>query len=388
MASIKLVLRLSQPKKDGSYPILIRVINERRVKYISTGYAVKEHQFREGQDNWVTRHPDAILINAALEVKRSEIAEQIYKSDIDHSFLDVDTLGNKKKKSGTFFTAFKIRLNTLEQRNQASMYHKLQSKLNILREAWGRDVYLADLKKEWADKYITYRLSHATKISTIKKDLTMFSGILKAIDYQGPDPFRKAQSGLKSDPINRDKLSLKEITLLERAKLSGLNDIARDMFLFSFYTHGMRFQNVATFDIRTVKNGLIRYRMNKGKKVREIEVHPKLQAIINKYKGGKPYLFPVVKKEVRTPWEKKSIIGSANALMNKHLKIVAGRCGIDKDVSMHIARHSFAYLNLQRGVSMEILKDALGHTNFAMTQQYLRSLSDEQVNQAVKGLYD
>lgn len=388
MASIKLVLKSAQPKKDGTIPILIRVINERRVKYISTGYAVKEHQFREGSDNWVVKHPDAILINAAIEAKRSGIAEQIYKADIEHSFIDIDTLGNKKKKSGTFFTAFKTRLNVLEERNQAAMYDKLHSKLNILREAWGRDVYLVDLKKEWADKYVTYRLGGGAKISTIKKDLTMFSGILKEVEFQGPDPFHKVQAGLKPDPINRDKLSLSEIHDIEKAKLSGLNDLARDMFLFSYYTHGMRFQNVATFDTKTIKNGVIRYRMNKGKKVREIEIHGKLAAIIEKYKGGKPYLFPVVKKEVKSVWDKKQVIGSANALINKHLKIVAGRCGIEKEVSMHIARHTFAYLSLQRGVSMEVLKDALGHSNFAMTQQYLKSLSDHQVNEAVRGLYD
>lgn len=387
MGSVKVVLKQSQPKKDGTIPILIRVITHRRAKYISTGYAVKESQFREGQENWVYKHSDAILINAAIESKRSKYAAQIYTSDINDTKISIDDFGKQKKGRGTFYTAIKMRMNTLEANNQVPMYNRLRAKLNVLKLAWSKDVLLADLSKEWVAKYISHRRAKGIKLSSIKKDLSDFSNVLNNIDYDGKDWFKLAQRTLKADPVNREKLSLEEIKALEGAVLTGLNDVARDMFLFAYYCHGMRFQNVAMFEKSMIKNGVIRYRMNKGKKMREIDVHDRLAGIISKY-NAKPYLFPVVKELIKDNWQKKNVIDSANALINAHLKRVAIICGIEKNLSTHIARHSFSYLSLNRGVSMEILKDALGHSNFGTTQVYLKSLSDSKINEAVKGLYD
>lgn len=388
MASLKLVLKINQPKKDGTIPILIRVINERRTKYISTGYAVKEHQFHEGTDNWVIKHPDAHLYNAALEAKRSEIAEQIYKADIEKSFLDIDQLGKHKKKSGTFFTAVKTRLNMLEDRNQPAMYEKLRAKLKILRDIWEKDVYLVDLNKQLVDQYVTARLKKGINVNTIKKELSYFSGVLSAIEFTGADPFSRAQKNLKGSKVKKEKLSAEDIKLLEKTKMTGLVAVARDMFLFAFYTHGMRFENVATFREDMIKNGMIRYQMNKGKDTRDIEISTKLQRIIDRYKGNKPYLFPVVKKEVKSVWDKKAIIGSANAIINTHLKRVAVICGIEKNLTTHISRHTFAFLTLKRNVSHAVIKDALGHSSIRTTEMYLESLSDDEINKAVKGLYD
>lgn len=387
MASVKVVLKENQPKKDGTIPILIRIIAGRRSKYVSTGYAVKPTQFKEGLENWVSKHPDSILINAAIEAKRAKLAEVVYMADIEGKKIDVEDIGAKKGR-GTFFTALKIRMNTLEANNQVASYNRLHAKLNILKNAWGRDVLLSDLSKTWVDKYISHRISEGSKISTIKKDMTDFSTVINSLEsYEGKDWFKLAQKKLKADPVNREKLTLAEIKAMEKVKLFGMDDLARDMFLFSFYCHGMRFQNVAMFERSMIKNGLIRYRMNKGKKVREIEVHEKLQRIIDKY-NGKPYMFPLVKELIKDNWQKKVLVDSACTQVNTHLKRVAVICGIDKNISTHIARHSFSYLSLQRGVSMEILKDALGHSDFGTTQKYLKSLSDQQINEAVKGLYD
>jgi hypothetical protein len=82
MASSKILLK-DQQRKDGTYPITIRIINGRKVKYTSTGYSVKQTQFKEGMEGWVIKHPDAMLINAAIEAKRKRIMEAYYRADIE-----------------------------------------------------------------------------------------------------------------------------------------------------------------------------------------------------------------------------------------------------------------------------------------------------------------
>lgn len=388
MATIKFVLKTNQPKKDGTIPILLRVIVDRKTKYISTKYAVKEYQFKDGTDNWVIKHPDAALINAALELMRSEVAEQAYKADIDRKRLDIAALGKRKATSGTFFAAVTARLDNLESRNQAAMYEKLHAKFKILKSIWRQDVYLEQLSKYHVDKYISARIANKIHVNTIKKELSYFSTVLSEVEHKGVDYFRRAQKNLVAVKGKKQRLSAEDITKMEKAVLYGMTEIARDMFLFAYYCHGMRFENAATFKESYIKKGFIRYQMNKGKDTRDIEIHPKLQAIIDRYKGNSPYLFPVVKKEITDVWEKKSIIGSANAMINTHLKRVAVICGIDKNITTHINRHTFSYLTLKRGVNPSVIKDALGHSSIKTTEAYLESLSDDEINKAVRGLYD
>jgi integrase len=388
LATIKFVLKTSQPKKDGTIPILLRVIADRKTKYISTGYAVKQHQFKEGTENWVIKHPDSALINAALELKRSEVAEQSYRADISNKRLDIAALGKKKRVTGTFFAAVTARLDNLENRNQAAMYEKLHAKFKILKLIWRQDVYLEELSKHHVDKYISARLKDKIHVNTIKKELSYFSTVLSEIEHKGVDYFRRAQKNLIAIKGKKQKLTAEDVATMETTTFYGMTEVARDMFLFAYYCHGMRFENVATFQESFIKNGVIRYQMNKGKDTRDIEIHPKLQVIISKYKGNSPYLFPVVKKQVKDIWEKKSIIGSANAVVNTHLKRVAVICGIDKNLTTHINRHTFSYLTLKRGVSPSVIKDALGHSSIKTTETYLESLSDDEINKAVRGLYD
>lgn len=388
MASVKVVLKANQPKKDGTIPILIRVTIDRKVKYYSTGQSVKAEHFREGTENWVYRHPDSVLINSVIEKKRSELAAAILKAEIDGAYIDINTLSGKKRSEGTMFAAVRHRLNIAEERNQVAMYQRLHAKLELLKKAWGRDVPLADLSKTWVEKYVTFRLAAGMKKITIKKDLSDLSNCLNALErFEGVDWFKKVRKTIVADPVSKEKLSLSDIKELERVGLNGLNDVARDMWLFAYYTHGMRFENVATFKKSSIKGNVIKYRMNKGKKFREIFIHDKLKKIIDKY-CNKPFMFPVVKKEIPDIWRKKDIIGSANALINAHLKRVAIICGIEVNLSHHIARHTFAYLSKKRKVHTEIIQEALGHSDLQTTKIYLASFSDDEINDAVKGLYD
>lgn len=386
MTTLKIALRADQPKKDGTYPIIFRITTDRKLKVISSGLSVKLNQFREGECNWVIKHTDAILMNGSIERKRSEIAATIFRADINGVEFSMDS----KKAGHSFFEALTAQQIIYEKRSMVSAYDKLKLRAKNLRAAWGKDVNIEAITKELVDDYINDRYSKNASPNTIKKDLSAFTGILTKSDhFSGKDYFKAAQSTLKKIPVNKEKLTMEEIKLLEDVKLFNLDAVARDMFLFSFYTHGMRFQSVATLKFNLIKEDKFLYRMNKNKKLLEIALHPKLKDIIDIYKDANTvYLFPVMKEEVLDPWLFDKAIDVASTLIRLRLKRVAVIAGIDKNLTMHIARHTFASLSLERGVSYEILKDALGHTDYATTQMYLNSISNNKVNASVNGLYD
>lgn len=266
MASIKVVLKEAQPKKDGTFPILIRIIAHRKVKNLSTGYSVKQNQFKEGQDNWVVRHTDARLINAAIERKRSALAEKIYMAEIEGADIDTNLLtGNKKKLS--FISLLKEQREIYEKRNQVSAYNKLGIRIKNLSAAWEKDVAVSEINKYWVDKYINARYQKDASPNTIRKDLSAFSGVLLSSEYfSGKNYFKEAQKKIPKVPINKEKLTAEEIKVLESVRLYNLEDVARDIFLFSFYTFGMRVASVLTFRREYIKKNKITYQMNKGKK--------------------------------------------------------------------------------------------------------------------------
>ncbi len=329
------------------------------------------------------RHPDSEIINASIEQKRSALMVQLTRAEMAGT-----PLGISKNAKQTMITSIRKVMEIHESENRAAVFNKLNVIGKNIINAWGRDVSLDDLNKEWVEKYIAHRFSKNMHINSIKKELSTLGSVLQYVEYEGKNYFRILNKKYKHLETNKEKLTADEIKLMEEVKLYGMDDLARDMFLFSFYTHGMRLENVVMFEVAAIRGNVLKYKMNKGKKYREIELHDKLNAILEKYKDNKPFLFPVLKQKPKDNWDKPQIIGSAGATINLRLKRVAVICGIETNLTMHIARHTFAYLSLKRGVNRNVLKDVLGHSSVKTTEKYLKELSDDDINDAVKGLYD
>lgn len=357
MASIKILIRDSKVKKDGTYPIEFRVTENGKHQFKITGHSVKKNQFKDGV---VIRHPDARLINADIEQKRSALFEEVLTA---------------RPEEKSILTLIKEKLTYYEQMNQAGAYFKLNAIKKAIVEAWGGDKKV--ITKALVDQYV---VSRKVAKSTLKKDLSVLFRIT------GNKLFSEAQTRIKADPVNIGKLTLEEIKALEDVQLTGKNEVIRDMFLFSYYCHGMRLENVLTFKKEFVKGNVIRYQMNKGKAWREIEIHPKLKALIKKY-NSTPYLFPMLTEEIGDVWSKNNKIGSQNALINTRLKLIAIEAGIEQKLHFHMARHTFAFHTLERDVSVQTIQNALGHGSIKTTEKYLKGLSDKKINSEVNGLY-
>lgn len=386
MPTLKVCQLDHQIKKDGTAQILIRIIHKKKVAYVKTGYYIKPAQLKEGI---VTKHPDAVMLNMAIEQKKSELLQNILKQDLNNEEINIaKAAGKRELTTATMYGAIRHVINMYEAQKKATAFRKMRINDQFLKEAWSKDIYLNDITKLDVEKFANYRYQKGNGKSTVKKNVRDLGTVLNHVGFKGHNYFYEYAKNIKAKPAQRDKLTFEEIKLLENAHLKGMYDIARDMFLFAFYAQGMRFESVATFKREYIRGEYLYYTMNKGEKSREIFIHPKLKAIIEKYINGTSlYLFPVV-KEVHTIWNKKEIIGTVNAMINNFLTGAAQRCGIDKHVSSHVARHTFAYLSLKKNITTEIIKDALGHSTVKVTECYLKSLGDDAINEAVKVVYD
>lgn len=184
--------------------------------------------------------------------------------------------------------------------------------------------------------------------------------------------------------IPKEALTQMELERLEELKLSGTQELVRDMFLFSFHTRGMRFEDVISISTDEIDDTTdkLTYTMIKNGKPVVIDNISRIRHIITKYMSDdRMYIFPLLKANYgsQTGFRTMSIEDKIkfnnekdllNVKVNKTLKVIAELAEIKKNISFHVARHTFATL-FDEAYGTEATQHALCHTNARTTRKYL-----------------
>ncbi len=199
---------------------------------------------------------------------------------------------------------------------------------------------------------------------------------------------------MPSKTTTKNKLSKDELTKLKDLPVTGLLGLVRDCFLLCFYLRGMRIGDVLTIQTNELIYGRIVREARKTEKAINSQLGEQAQEIIDRYKGqSEYYLLPIMKmKPPLDPDDKKfrKQIEAKTALVNKYLKILADMCEIDKVLTTHVARHTFAYLADQSGMTAKRIQDLLNHSDLKTTQNYIHDLNnsdmlDKTMDEFLKG---
>lgn len=191
------------------------------------------------------------------------------------------------------------------------------------------------------------------------------------------NPFQGMRFQAKA--TNRQFLTEKELsTVMNKTFTLERLNVVRDIFVFCALT-GLSFSDVESLKPEHVSvdddgNYWIHKARQKTKNVCSIPYLESARAIAEKYADHplcekRGVLLPVI----------------SNQRMNSYLGEIAGICGINKPLTMHIARHSFACLALANGVSMEIIARMLGHSDIRTTKIYAKVI-DKSIAEQMGGL--
>lgn len=418
MPSLSVVLR-PRLRADGTQTIAFRLTIDRVAKFEATSHHVRADQFAQGFTEWVYDHPDARRINRNLEKRRQQLADNLLDAGAGLIPLNHEAIFSGSASAGTTVGDLLLAKANKHATDRAKpAYRKAILFRNELIACWGADLPLAQITKQRVEQYVTWlRTEHSpgpgrhpvagNGNNTIKKKLSRLAGLVDTQKdqglYSGVNAFKLVH--VSSTGIKKGKLTWDDIAALEALRPEGMTEITRDMFLFSFYAHGMRFADCLTFR-RTeaeaaVKRAGIDYKMAKNSAHINVAHTPPLERIMLKYlaahgpgsgSGVGLYLFPLLKREYKDKWDLEDDKGSWNAEVNTYLKRVAILAGVDKHISFHIARHTFADLmkkhQAAKGQSnIYTIQQALGHKDIKTTQMYLASLEDEAVNKEVAEMF-
>lgn len=374
-------LRSNYVNKEGKTSVMLRIyLNNERLSLGSTGIAITASQWDKDKERIKGRTTDTLSTNLQLDniasglqaiFRKIEMSDDLSLERIKSEFLgkkdEIDTLMQLFEKHNTDISkqvGISVSKATLQKYNVCKRHFS-----DFLDKQYKRnDLKLTELT------YLVIRefdLYLRTVVGQNSNTTTKTMKTLKTITLLGQkmgvllhDPFINHRFHL--EPVNRGFLTDEEILLIANKEIVIPRlELVRDIFIFSCFT-GLAYIDVSNLTPdHIITLGDKQWIMTQRQKT-SVETNILLldipKAIIDKYCDNSAYpkrenkLFPIL----------------SNQKMNAYLKEIADLCGIKKNLTFHLARHTFATMSLSKGVPMESVSKMLGHTNIKTTQIYAR----------------
>lgn len=385
MSSITPILR-DYKSKDGRQQIVIRVEHNARHRLIPVGHKVAAKVWTGDK---VGKHSDAAIINSAIAHKVAEIRRYFAECELRGLPVRLDLIGSGKI-SYSFTEYLDHRALQYKEKKNIVMRQKVERFAKELRLCFARQEVLfeemtPDSLRDLENWLIDQGNVNNTRHKKFKFLGEFYTHAMNEDKAQKPNPFKGHYIATK--PVKKEKLTTAEIKTIEDLQLQegAVND-ARNLFLFSYYVKGSRFENCIQLRRRDIRDGRVHVQMNKGGKYISVRLHSRLQKILDQYSGA-DFVFPYVTEEIADPGQYKKIIGSRNTVVNRNLKVVATLADITKPLTFHISRHSFADQLGKVTKTITVIKEALGHSEERTTRLYMNALGDERLDEDMEKLY-
>ena len=390
MASVKVKFRASTIEgKEGK--IYYQIIHNRVIRQLKTNYRLYVQEWNESK-NRIT------ITNNSRQNYLKTIVERIYW-DIKRLQAIINLLESKKIKYSTdeIISTFQ------KQDNKQSLFNFMQGVITQLQQMGKQrtsETYRATLRSFMSfredrdilfdeidsDTMLLYE-AYLQNRGLSKNSTSFYMRILRAVYNRAVEkeltanrnPFKHVYTGI--DKTIKRAIPLKTIKLIKNLDLSlqPSLDFTRDMFMFSFYTRGMSFIDMAYLKKKDLSNGILSYRRRKTGQQLFIRWEKCMQEIVDKHDADyySPYLLPILKY----PYDRNQY---KNVLYrtNKSLKEIANMVGLSIPLTLYVARHSWASIAKSKNIPISVISEGMGHDSEMTTQIYLASLDNAVVDRA------
>lgn len=382
--SLLFYVRSSKAAKNGLLPIYQRItINSERIE-LSTSRFVEKSKWNISAGKMKGNSEEARLINGHLDLLKYKIYEtekylinnnvEINAQSFKNKLLGIE---EKQRKLISIFEQHNKRMEELIGKEfSINTFKKYETTLSHTKEFLKyqysiNDISITQINIAFLNDFDFYlrKIKNCNNNSTVKY-MRNFGKIVKQCYVNGwieKDPYLNYKGKVKE--VERVFLSQEDIdTLINKDINIQRLDLVRDMFLFSCFS-GLAYIDVFNLKKSNIVIGIdgdkwISTHRQKTDGASKIPILPVTQMIIEKYENhpqsiNQDKLLPIL----------------SNQKMNAYLKELADICKIDKELTYHIARHTFATtVTLTNGVPIESVSKMLGHKNLRTTQHYAKVL--------------
>lgn len=393
MVSIKLKFRPSTiDGKEGS--LYYQVIYKRVIRQIATHYKIMPNEWYAESDTLRIIDNDerynylqSIQRRIQWDKKRlMKIIDRFINSEYDFSADSIIDAYYNEIKDITLFNFIEKLIVKLQKNGQVRTSETYNCTLNSFKRfRHGNDLYFVELDNDLLMSYEYFLKSEGLSMNTISFYMRRLRAIYNRAVEEGiaeqNNLFKKVYTS--SEKTVKRAIPLKSIKRLKSLDLSysTAKAFARDMFLFSFYTRGMSFVDIAYLQKKDLKNGVLNYRRKKTGQLLYVRCEPCMQEIIKRYESAtnSTYLLNII-KDNKNDARKQYL--NALTLINRSLKSIGKLIGLDKPLSMYVARHSWASIAKAEGISLSVISEGMGHDSESTTQIYLASLDSSVIDKA------
>jgi len=400
MASIKVLLYTSKILKNGEHPIMIRLIKDRKMKYISVGHNCSLDLWDEKKDRPKRKHPNYRELEINIELKLGEAKKlllNLENEQQDFTINDFEKKYRNQHKSTSFYIYLDELIENLKKTNRVSYANSHKDLERLMRKFQVQDFGFAQINvpflrkleqfmREKGMKENTLGVYFRTLRATYKKAIA--DGYVKKENY----PFDEFKvSKLKSSTSKRAirKEEVQKIANLVLEEGTRLFD-SRNFFLFSFYCAGMNFIDVSMLQWQNITPTFsLEYERSKTGHKFNIKLLPPAVTILEYYRPYRSnnYIFPYLDKTKHTtPLSIDNRLNKCIQQVNQDLKELAKRAGIDTKLTTYVARHTFATTLKRQGVSTSMISELMGHQNESITQTYLDAFDNQELYEATLNL--
>lgn len=413
MASTKIVLYTSKKRKsdekkkdiDKSHPLALRIIKDRKAKYVSLGIWIKRSEWDDVECRVRKNHANSARMNNLILQKLAQANDVLLDNESRNKYYSPETIAQEVKgvnapNSGepTFFAFAEEFFNDMARQKRYTSVGPERSRIKTFENFMGtRNIHFRDITVSVLNKFIVHLGGEGKKKRYIMNFLviirTLFNRAIKeGVIDRSFYPFGKDKikitltSGMK---VGLEKEELQEIIKLKYPE--GTNKWhTRNVFLTSFYLAGARISDVLRLKWSEIQRGRIHYQMGKNDKPVSMKVPEQAKEIMAMYKHLKKsegdYVFHDLKGT--DPNDKLATIiriRTATKRFNDDLKEIAKDAGITKNVSNHIARHTFGNIAGSR-IPIPTLQKLYRHSSMLTTAVYQGNFMFKETDEALESV--
>ncbi|GAB2542796.1 site-specific integrase [Spirosoma aerophilum] len=430
-ATVNIVYYTHKTLSDGSHPFLVRITKDRKNRWISTGISIHPEFWNKEKNTFRKNVPEKKRTELEVALRNwkdryTDAAETLAGDDEVHDVKSVaekvssERLSTRKFKLLTYFDEIISQFDKAGNIGNRRVYRDVQ---NSLRRFLGKDedvsfeAVTVKFCNEWETKMrsegvteVTLSLRFRTLRAILNKAIA--NGYSKATSY----PFARNSSEKNKFQIGKfdtktskravSKADIRKIDAYQPSKEEGKYatlrntqerlQVAKDIFLFSYYCGGINFVDIAALKWSNIgkdldnKPRLSYIRQKTGGKFTLLLITQSL-AILERYRPQEllntSYIFPILNSTLhKTPAQKHNRCSKIMGQVNVDLKTIGIAVGIETPLTTYVARHSFATALKRSGVTTGVISEAMGHRDERTTQIYLSEFETDLVDAAFENL--
>ena len=396
----KILLYRHMTYKAGDHPVMLQASLNGKVRRVSLGYTALPNQWNDGKSRFRKNVDNYIVKNQNIR-KFELLAEKVIDDMILKGKVSLEIFMQKfknKNSTQTVYEFFDEIVNELQAKGKvrnADTYNTAKKSLRKFAPNIG--LVFSEIDYRFLKKYEAHLFerkvspggasvymrtlracyNEAIRRGLVDKSLYPFKGQLN------PSGYSMAHLKSKKNPKALSSVDIEKIKSFDHAKYPHLSDTV-NYFLFSFYTFGTNFTDIANLTSDNIYNCRLIYRRSKTGKLFNIKITERAHNILDYFAHNESdYLFPILSDFHQSEQQKKYRIKKVRKKVNTGLKEVAEILDIKVNLTFYVARHTMATTLKREGISTDIISEAMGHADVRTTKIYLKRFDSAVLDEAM-----